>query len=136
MAYQPSYYSSPYMYGAQNGVQPFNQPVQPVQPQQNGFAQPQIKNVYSEDEARQAQIPIDGSTHYFYDANRGRIYAKRFDYQNGSFPFEIYDRIQPNVQTAPEYVTMDVFNQRLAAIENMIPKQTQTKAVKKNEPSE
>lgn len=134
MAYQPNFYPSPYqpMYGAQGNAQPFNQPVQPIQPQQNVFNQPVMRNVCSEDEARQAQIPIDGSIHYFNDASRGRIYAKRFDYQNGSFPFEVYERIQPTMQTAPEYVTMDVLNQRLADIEAQIPKRT----VKKNEPAE
>ena len=72
--------------------------------------------------SRAAQIPIDGSTCVFVDANNGRIYTKRFDYNNGSFPFDIFQRVQPSEQPTEQYVTLEQFQAWKSEIEGMIHK--------------
>lgn len=128
MAYQPNYYANPY------GMYPGMSQTMQTQPQVQApvnVPQTQVRTVYSEAEARSAQIPIDGSTVVFTDAQNGRIYTKRFDYTNGSFPFETYQRVaEQTPQTAPEYVTLSQFESRIAEIEAMIPK----KVVSRNDP--
>lgn len=113
MAYTPiNYYASP---GYQMYQQQMQQPTQMAQLQQPPAPQ-QVRTVYSEAEARQAQIPIDGTTCYFVDETNGKIYTKRFDYTNGAFPFAAYVRAQPVTETtpAPEYMTVDDFERRWA----------------------
>lgn len=131
MAYTPSYYGNPYnMYNAPQAVQ---QPIQPPIQQPINTPQGQVRTVYSEAEARSAQIPIDGSTVIFNDTQNGRIYTKRFDYTNGSFPFEVYRReVEQAQQSAPEYVTLSQFEARIAELEALIPK----RQVRKNDATE
>ena len=112
--------SYPYVQSYQTtgyGMQP---PQTAIMPQQ--APQAQIRTVYSEAEARAAQIPIDGSTCVFVDANNGRIYTKRFDYNNGSFPFDIFQRVQPSEQPTEQYVTLEQFQAWKSEIEGMIHK--------------
>lgn len=61
-----------------------------------------VRAVYSEAEARAAQIPTDGSTIFFFDQSNGRIYTKQFSFENGSFLFRVYAQQaeQPPVQYA------------------------------------
>lgn len=61
-----------------------------------------VRTVYSEAEARAAQIPTDGSTIFFIDQSNGRIYTKQFSFENGSFLFSTYTQMaeQPAVQYA------------------------------------
>lgn len=119
-----NYPQNPYPYG-QNYPQPsYGVQMPPMAPQQTPQPSPQaqLRTVYSEAEARAAQIPIDGSACVFVDANNGRIYTKRFDYNNGSFPFDIYQRIQPSQQPTEQFVTVEQFQAWRAEIEGMIPK--------------
>lgn len=81
----------------------------------------QVRTVYSEDEARNAQIPIDGNalTYVFIDSNNGRIYTKRFDYTAGGFVFEVFSKTQAN-NAAPEYVTRAQFDEWRQRIESAL----------------
>lgn len=64
-----------------------------------------VRTVYSEAEARAAQIPTDGSTVYFADPANGCIYTKQFSFENGSFLFGVYR--QAAEKPAVEYATKD-----------------------------
>lgn len=109
MPYNPgySYYPNTAPYG------------QSYQPQGNVYQQaPQmpaqaisnaVRTVYSEAEARAAQIPTDGSTIVFFDQSNGKIYTKQFSFENGSFLFASY--IQQMDQPVIKYATMDDLNQ-------------------------
>lgn len=63
-----------------------------------------VRTVYSEPEARAAQIPTDGSTIFFLDQNNGRIYTKQFSFENGSFLFRVYT--QQAEQSPIRYATI------------------------------
>lgn len=63
-----------------------------------------VRTVYSEAEARAAQIPTDGSTIFFQDQSNGKIYTKQFSFENGSFLFNVFSR---QAEQAPvQYATM------------------------------
>lgn len=64
-----------------------------------------VRTVYSEAEARAAQIPTDGSTVYFSDPANGCIYTKQFSFENGSFLFAVYR--QAAEKPAVEYATKE-----------------------------
>ncbi len=123
---------SPYIQSYQPPA--YGMPVQP-QAQQQPASQPTpaIRTVYSEAEARAAQIPIDGSTYIFLDTTNNRIYTKRFDYSNGSFPLAIYQQVQPSAAPEGQYVTMEQFQAWRAEIESMIPKQSSRGGTKNND---
>lgn len=99
-------YQGPYM-GQQVGMQQ-PQPMQtpPVQnnvpaPIQNGFS---CRPVTSKEEAVAFQIPFDGSTTYFVNTANGEIYAKAYNFSNGSAPIETYVKkpsAEQPVQAAP-----------------------------------
>lgn len=103
MAYYPNYYGQP-----AQGYMPSYQPQGNVYPPaQQTTATPQFnsaRNVFSEAEARSAQIPTDGSTVFFADQSNGRIYTKQFSFDNGSFIFNIYQRVEE--QTPVRYATI------------------------------
>lgn len=98
---------------------PNNAPYAPsYQPQGNVYA-PSVQNtaqaisnavrsVYSEAEARAAQIPTDGSTIVFFDQSTGKIYTKQFSFENGSFLFATY--VQQAEQAPVQYATLDDLN--------------------------
>lgn len=122
MAYNPSY---PYY---QQGYTPSYQPQGNVY-QPNAQTPTQailnaVRTVYSEAEARAAQIPTDGSTIIFMDQSNGRIYTKQFSFENGSFLFGVYSQMaeQPPVQ----YAT-------LADLEKLREELTKKRSVKKDE---
>lgn len=93
--YAPSYQPQGNMYQQNSQM--------PVQASLNA-----VRTVYSEAEARAAQIPTDGSTIIFMDQSNGRIYTKQFSFENGSFLFGVYSQMaeQPPVQ----YATIDDLN--------------------------
>lgn len=64
-----------------------------------------VRSVYSEAEARAAQIPTDGSTIVFFDQSTGKIYTKQFSFENGSFLFATYT--QQAEQAPVKYATLD-----------------------------
>lgn len=94
---------TPYGYQRQEYMQPA-QLVMGQQMQQAGFS---CRPVTSKEEAAVAQIPLDGSTHYFVDTGNGKIYAKAFR-ADGTAPLVTYTR---ESEPAPvQYVTMQEFN--------------------------
>lgn len=123
---------NPYVQGYQQPT--YGIPIQP-QPQQQPAPPPTpaIRTVYSEAEARAAQIPIDGSTYIFLDTANNRIYAKRFDYSNGSFPLAIYEQVQPSATPASQYVTLDQFRAWQTEIESRLPKVINNGGVNNND---
>lgn len=61
--------------------------------------------VTSRAEAEVAQIPFDGSTTYFVDTANGKIYAKAFNFANGTAPLVTY--IQEAAVPAPKFATVE-----------------------------
>lgn len=84
-------------------------PLQNVSPAQAG-SQAQgfvCRPVTSKAEAVAAQIPFDGSTSYFVDTSNGNIYAKTFNFQDGTAPIVTYVR---EVEQTVQYATIDDLN--------------------------
>lgn len=54
------------------------------------------------------QIPFDGSTTYFADTSNGKIYAKTFNFSNGTAPVVTY--IRENDVPVPQYATIEDLN--------------------------
>lgn len=86
--------------------QPYSYPYQPRSPEQQPSAS-QIRQVYSEAEARAAQIPTDGNPVFFIDQSGETIYMKRFSFETGAFPFEVYRRVQPQDSPPVRYATLE-----------------------------
>lgn len=129
-------YNYPFM-GNYSPVQPFSgqQSVYPQQPQSVPPVQPQgqmqgfsCRPVTSREEAVAYQIPFDGSTTYFVDTSNGRIYAKTFNFQNGTAPLEVY--VRESEIPAAKYVTEEQFEALQAEVAEL--KKTR-KAVKKDD---
>ena len=86
----------------------------PQYPQRQEFVPQQpansmtIRAVASRMEAESAQIPFDGSTHFFYDTSIKQLYSKTFNAYNGTAPLITYAETTP---TIPEYVTVDALTE-------------------------
>lgn len=119
-----------------NGYQPANYGTyMPPQQTQNYYPQattpaapatPSIRTVYSEAEARAAQIPTDGNPVFFLDQNGEVIYTKKFSFETGAFPFEVYKRVNPEQTPAVRYATVE-------DLENLRRELTSKKGVKKSD---
>lgn len=96
-------------------VQPINTPVQALR----------CVPVTSRAEVDGFQIPFDGSTTYFADTSNGKIYAKTFNFANGTAPIVTY--IRESDAPVPQYATIEDLN---ALREELMGKR---KAVKKND---
>lgn len=88
------------------------QQYQPYQIRQDFMSQQQpvgmtVRPVASRAESEAAQIPFDGSTHFFYDTSSGKIYAKTFNATNGTAPLVTFSRDVETPPPVPEYATMD-----------------------------
>lgn len=79
-----------------------------VQPINNTAQALRCIPVTSRAEVDAFQIPFDGSTTYFADTSNGKIYAKTFNFANGTAPVVTY--IQENAVSVPQYATMDDLN--------------------------
>lgn len=127
-----------YGYNPVNTYMPQMPSQMPVQaPQSVPMAQP-INNtaqalrcipVTSRAEVDAFQIPFDGSATYFADTSNGKIYAKTFNFNNGTAPVVTY--IRETDVPIPQYATMEDLN---ALREELLTKTK--KAVKKNEPDD
>lgn len=128
-------------YNPYNGYNPVNPympqmaPQMPVQAPQSVPVQQTINNtppvmrcvpVTSRAEVDGFQIPFDGSTTYFADTSNGKIYAKTFNFNNGTAPVVTY--IRETDVPVPQYATMD----DLKALREEFLSATK-KAVKKND---
>ncbi len=126
-----------YGYNPVNAYMPQIPSQMPLQaPQSVPMAQP-INNtnqalrcipVTSRAEVDAFQIPFDGSTTYFADTSNGKIYAKTFNFSNGTAPVVTY--IRESDVPVPQYATIEDLN---ALREELMSKR---KAVKKNDPDE
>lgn len=104
------------------------------QPQQAALSNnTQVRYVNSEQEARDAQIPMNGLPYFFINRNTGEIYSKRLDYNTGGFPFTIYREVSTPVVQKQEYVTVSQFEDRMRQLESMINSQKPTGGVTQNE---
>ena len=70
--------------------------------------------VVSIDEARAAQIDLDGSLYVFTDIPNKKIYTKQI-VQDGSAMFKVYE-LNENDAAVPSYVTREEFNKALTQI--------------------
>lgn len=101
------------------------QSVPMAQPMNNATPALRCIPVTSRAEVDAFQIPFDGSTTYFADTSNGKIYAKTFNFSNGTAPVVTY--IRESDVPAPQYATIDDLN---ALREELMSKR---KAVKKND---
>lgn len=134
-------YSYPFM-GNYSPAQPFvsQAPVYTYTPQAQNVApaasQAQQKGflcvpVTSKAEAVAYQIPFDGSTTYFADTSNGCIYAKTFNFQNGTAPLEVYVKETETAATSVQYVTVEMFEELKREVTEL---KKPRKVVKKYEP--
>lgn len=81
--------------------------------QQNTMQQSQqivrLSYVTCIDEAKAAQIPLDGSITVFVNVQNGEIYTKQLD-NNGLADLKLYHRIQNVAQQNVQYVPVQDFN--------------------------
>lgn len=123
--YNSSSQQNPY-YQYYNGIQYPNRPVQmesqniPTPP----YVTPNLnylkgRPVVSLEEARAAQIDLDGSLHIFTDIGNKKIYTKQINL-DGTATLNIYSLVQEPAAAAPEYVTRAEFNEVLAQIQNSL----------------
>lgn len=81
--------------------------------QQNTMQQAQqiarLSYVTCIDEAKAAQIPLDGSITVFVNVQNGEIYTKQLD-NNGLADLKLYRRIQNVAQQNVQYVPVQDFN--------------------------
>ena len=123
----------PQNYGAAPPVLPQNG--QANAPAQAGFS---CRPVTSREEAVSAQIPFDGSTTFFVDTANGKIYAKTFNFNDGTAPLVSY--VRETVAAPPQYAQVDAvetlraeLDEIKAELENI---KKAKKAVKKNDESD
>lgn len=88
--------------------------------------------VVSLEEARAAQIDLDGSLHIFTDLGNKKIYTKQINL-DGTATLNVYSLEENNVSNTPtEYVTRSEFEQALNQIQSMFifstPKEEEKKA--------
>ena len=104
---------NPYSFAPSNNFMPQMH----VQATQNGFSPQMVNNaspvmrcvpVTSRAEVDGFQIPFDGSTTYFADTSNGKIYAKTFNFNNGTAPVVTY--IRETDVPVPQYATIDDLN--------------------------
>lgn len=131
-------------YGSFNTMPSYNPqnfaPAAPIsaQPPQGGVTAPSgfsCRPVTSKAEAEVFQIPFDGSTSYFVDTANGKIYAKTFNFNDGTAPLVTYVResVAPPVQYAP-LDAMDALRGEIEALKEEIESLKKTKkAVKRDE---
>lgn len=98
--------------------------------QTQGFV---CKPVTSRAEAVAYQIPFDGTTTYFVDTSNGCIYAKTFNFNDGTAPLQVYVREVDNPAPVVQYATVDMVEDLKREISEL--KKTR-KVVKKNEPDD
>lgn len=87
---------------------------------------PAVRTVYSEAEARAAQIPTDGNPVFFLDQSGEVIYTKKFSFETGAFPFDVYKRVNPEQTPSVRYATLE-------DLENLKRELTAKKGAKKND---
>ena len=106
--------------------QVMQRPLQP--PQQNGQSGFLCRPVTSKAEAEVAQIPFDGTTAWFYDTSADVMYAKTFNFADGTAPVLTYTREVP----APpvQYATVAQLN---AVLEELAQLKQQGKVEIKND---
>ena len=94
-----------------------------------------MRLVASKAEVIAAQIPFDGSTYYFLDTSNGKIYAKTFNFADGTAPIVTYSR---EVEQQIQYATLEDINSLKAEIEALKVAKTEkpVKAAKKNDADE
>ena len=128
--FAPAAYQMPPQMPQQNVQQPSTSQNIPAVP--NASA---MRLVASKAEVIAAQIPFDGSTYYFLDTSNGKIYAKTFNFSDGTAPIVTYSR---EVEQQIQYATLEDINALKAEIESLKaakPERT-VKAAKKNDADE
>lgn len=98
--------------------------------QTQGFV---CKPVTSRAEAVAYQIPFDGTTTYFVDTSNGCIYAKTFNFNDGTAPLQVYVKETETAGTAVQYVTVEMFDELKKEVAEL---KKPRKAVKKYEPDD
>ena len=98
-------------YNPPNFAPPAPQTAQPSVSAPQGFS---CRPVTSRAEAEVFQIPFDGSTTYFVDTANGKIYAKTFNFNDGTAPLVTF--VRETAAPAVQYATVDDLNALRAEI--------------------
>lgn len=121
--YNPYIGAAPQMQQRLNNLMNYQQGYQPQSyPQQNYQQQPLLKGrpVGSIEEAKAAQIDLDGSCTFFPSVAEGRIYEKSIDLE-GKTVFKIYQLVQPQKQPVyAESGVVQALEQRIEQLERLI----------------
>lgn len=76
--------------------------------------------VVSFEEARAAQIDLDGTLNVFTDIGNKRIYTKQIN-KDGTASLKVYELLEEPIQMEePQYVTKNEFEQVITSIKNAI----------------
>lgn len=101
-----------YPYNTPYQTQYMQQPQTPIMTQSQNFLRG--RPVVSYEEARAAQIDLDGSVFIFTDLANKKIYTKQIT-QDGTAAINTYSLVQ-NAEAAPDYITRVQFEKALAQL--------------------
>lgn len=91
------------------------QPMAPMMPPPQVFIK--CRPVVSLDEARAAQIDLDGSLNVFTDIGNKKIYTKQIN-SDGTASLFTYALVEDGEKTTPDYITREEFNEFVAQLKN------------------
>ena len=91
------------------------QSMAPIMPTPQVFIK--CRPVVSLDEARAAQIDLDGSLNVFTDIGNKKIYTKQIN-PDGTASLFTYTLVEDGEKTTPDYVTREEFNEFVAQMKN------------------
>lgn len=120
---QPNYMNGYYQtnpYSAQPRYTPVE--TQPVYPTFSATSGLKGRPVVSIEEARAAQIDLDGSLHIFTDIGNKKIYTKQINV-DGTATLNVYSLVEDKEALLPpgeDYVTKAEFNQALSQIQAIL----------------
>lgn len=87
------------------------QPMAPMMPPPQAFIK--CRPVVSLDEARAAQIDLDGSLNVFTDIGNKKIYTKQIN-PDGTASLFIYSLVEEGEKPTPDYITREEFDNFIA----------------------
>ena len=85
--------------------------------------------VSSIDEARASVIDFDGTVFYFPDLANQRIYTKQINV-DGTATLCMYEKVEIPVETQPNFVTKEEFENTITELKNLLPTTQQSSSTK------
>lgn len=120
MSQQIPYYYPTSQYGRMPAMTGMDYPVYPQSPLQNQPAVLKGRPVVSIEEARAAQIDLDGTLHVFTDIGNQKIYTKQLNI-DGTATLNVYELVEePVVPMQNDYVTKEEFERAVEILKAQI----------------